>query len=47
MEKNVWSQYGRRIGTALVDGDLLGHTMQVNGALQRASGRSLLPLGSQ
>ena len=38
---------GRRIGAALVDGDFLGHTMQVDGTFQKTLSRSLIPLGSQ
>ena len=38
---------GRRIGAALVDGDLLGHAVQIDGVLQKASGRSLIPLGRE
>ena len=38
---------GRRIGATLVDGDLLWHAMQVDCALQKASGCSLISLGSQ
>ena len=38
---------GRRIGTALVDGDLLGQAVQVDGALQKTPGRCLVPLSSQ
>ena len=37
---------GRSIGTALVDGDLLGYAVQVDGALQKAPRRSpgIVPL---
>jgi len=38
---------GGRIGTALVDGDLLGHAVQVDGSFQKTPGRSLIALGSQ
>ena len=38
---------GRRIGTALVDGDFLGQAVQVDGALQKAPSRSLVSLGCQ
>ena len=38
---------GRCIGAALVDGDLLGHAVQVDTALQKAPGRGLISLGSQ
>ena len=35
-----------RVGAALVDGDLLWHIVQVDGALQEPPGRSQIPLGS-
>ena len=38
---------GPFISTTLVDGDLLGHVVKVDGALQKTSGRCLVPLGSQ
>ena len=38
---------GRRVGAALVDGDLLWHAVQVYGAFEKAPGRRLVPLGSQ
>ena len=34
-------------GTALVDGDLLRRILQVDGALQKATGRDPFPLGGQ
>ena len=36
---------GRRIGTTLVGGDLLGHAVQVDGALHNAPGCDLISLG--
>jgi hypothetical protein len=38
---------GRRVGATLVDRDLLWDVVQVDGALQKASGRSHIPLGSE
>jgi hypothetical protein len=38
---------GRRIGAALVNGDLLGHTVQVDGTLQKAPRCCLVPLGRE
>ena len=38
---------GRCIGAALVDGDLLGHAVQVDGALHKVPGCGLISLGSQ
>ena len=38
---------GCGVSAALVDGDLLWHAVQVYGALQKAPGRRLVPLGSQ
>lgn len=38
---------GGRVGTAFVDGDLLWHVVQVNRALQKPAGRSLIALGSE
>ena len=38
---------GCGVGIAFVDGDLLGHAVQVNGVLQKAPGHRLVPLGSQ
>ena len=35
------------VGTALVDGDLLRRILQVDGALQKATGRDPFPLGGQ
>ena len=37
----------RCVGTALVDGDLLRQTVQVDGSLQKAPGRSLVSLGAK
>ena len=36
-----------RVGAALVDGDLLWHVVQVDGALQESSSRSQISLGSE
>ena len=38
---------GRRVGTTLIDGDLLRQVMQVDGALQKSSSCSQIPLGSE
>ena len=38
---------GRCVGAALVDGDLLGNAVNVDGALQKAPGRCLIPLGRE
>ena len=38
---------GRRISAALVDSDLLGHAVQVDGTLQKAPGCGFISLGSQ
>lgn len=37
---------GRRVGTDLVNEDLLGNSVQAYGALKIASGRRLVPLGT-
>ena len=37
----------RGIRTAFVDGNLLGHTVQIDGALQKASRRSTVSLGTE
>src|SRR5659263_674976 len=36
-----------RVGAALLDGDLLWHVVQVDGALQESSSRSQISLGSE
>ena len=41
----IYVSNGRGVGTALVDGDLLRQTMQVDGSFQKAPGRSLISLG--
>ena len=38
---------GRRIGAALVDGDLLRHAVQVDGTLQKAPNSGLISLGGE
>ena len=38
---------GRRIGAAVVDGDLLGHAVQVDGTLQKAPRCCLISLGRE
>jgi hypothetical protein len=38
---------GSGVGAALVNGDLLGHTVQIDGSLQKLPGRSAVSLGTQ
>ena len=38
---------GRRVGATLVNGDFLGQAVLVDGSLQEAPGRCLVPLSSQ
>ena len=38
---------GRRVRTALVDGALLGHTVQIDGALEKAPRGGAVPLGAK
>ena len=38
---------GRRVRTALVDGALLGHAVQIDGALEKAPRSGAVPLGAK
>ena len=38
---------GRRVGAALVDGDFLGHAVQIDGARQKAPRRSTVSRGTE
>jgi len=38
---------GRCVGATLVDGDLIGHAVQVESLFKKAPGRSPIPLGGQ
>ena len=38
---------GGRIGTALINGDLLGHTVQTDGLFEKASCARVISLGAQ